>query len=414
MRERRQTRKHAGFLRLLCLGAVCLSAIFGAVGAARFGLFGEPGKKEEELLPTVQEWRPGELPEPGEREISHSDRRGWRRIEGRLYYFDPADGTGKEGWIHHQGSWYYLMDGALLKEWNQIRDISGKTGWYYFDSQGKMLADTRTPDGYFVDDSGAYVQEHYSKRPEKPSENRNEPPFEKKREEEVNGYPAELFMLSIAGETSGRRGLILGDRGRAYGICQMDYRSALTEFMRYAYKVHPRLWPAFGQFQECRAGDRSLVENPVIEKAFRDAMEVDYETAVSDQLMFFASAYWERTFQELERAGLNISGRNVAVAAAIFSVTVNCGPYPEIFKTHLDPQMTDEEMIRKVYHLRNTIFAGMKVGDVTKGTSKRYQIAEPRMAMDLLYGNISIDSIAVYGHGVEWHGNILEERKNYE
>lgn len=36
----------------------------------------------------------------------------------------------------------------------------------------------------------------------------------------IAGMPAEFYMLSIAGETSGGQ-IIMGDRGRAYGICSL-------------------------------------------------------------------------------------------------------------------------------------------------------------------------------------------------
>lgn len=67
--------------------------------------------------------------------------------------------------------------------------------------------------------------------------------------------------------------------------------------------------------------------------------------------------------------------------------------------------MSDEEMIRCIYRLRNTVLAQQKVGKSFKGTTKRYLKAEPQMALDLLYGYITIDSDISYGGGVEWHGN---------
>lgn len=67
--------------------------------------------------------------------------------------------------------------------------------------------------------------------------------------------------------------------------------------------------------------------------------------------------------------------------------------------------MSDEELIRGIYKLRNTKLADQMVGKLKKGTTKRYLQAEPQMALDFLYGYITIDSIANYGDGVEWHGN---------
>ena len=89
----------------------------------------------------------------------------------------------------------------------------------------------------------------------------------------------------------------------------------------------------------------------------------------------------------------------------MFSVNVNCGTQPNLFINNLSPDMSDEEMIRCIYRLRNTVLAQQKVGKSFKGTTKRYLKAEPQMALDLLYGYITIDSDISYGGGVEWHGN---------
>ncbi len=90
-------------------------------------------------------------------------------------------------------------------------------------------------------------------------------------------------MLSIAGESSGGQ-IIAGDRGRAYGLCQFDYRYDLVDFMRWAYERHPSLWQEFAEYTEKNARDVSLVENAGIVQAFVSARERDYEAAISDEL----------------------------------------------------------------------------------------------------------------------------------
>ena len=56
----------------------------------------------------------------------------WKMINGKWYYFNKA-GYMKTGWVQTNGVWYYL--GA----------------------DGAMLTNTRTPDGYYVNQSGAWV-----------------------------------------------------------------------------------------------------------------------------------------------------------------------------------------------------------------------------------------------------------------
>ena len=56
------------------------------------------------------------------------------------------------GWVKDSGSWYYLKNsGSMATGW--VKD-NGK--WYYLASSGSMLRNTYTPDGYYVDDSGAW------------------------------------------------------------------------------------------------------------------------------------------------------------------------------------------------------------------------------------------------------------------
>ncbi len=115
----------------------------------------------------------------------------WEPVNGTWYHFDEK-GYMQTGWLNLGGTWYYLnADGSMAKdtwigtyyvdgsgswviegwqnngygwwyqrangtypnsEWEIINGI-----WYYFDENGYMLADTTTPDGYYVDVNGAWV-----------------------------------------------------------------------------------------------------------------------------------------------------------------------------------------------------------------------------------------------------------------
>ena len=115
----------------------------------------------------------------------------WEPVNGTWYHFDE-NGYMQTGWLNIGGAWYYLnADGSMAKdtwigtyyvdgsgswviegwqnngygwwyqrangtyphnEWEIINGI-----WYYFDENGYMLADTTTPDGYYVDVNGAWV-----------------------------------------------------------------------------------------------------------------------------------------------------------------------------------------------------------------------------------------------------------------
>lgn len=336
---------------------------------------------------------------------------GWHYDEKKqkLYYFNE-EGDAVDGWISDQGEWYYLEDGQCVKGWKEIHSDSGADSWYYFGEDGRMFSSCETPDGYYVNEKGAYVEKDAVSYHDADFQWNRTPGKEKGP---ISGlmiadYPAELYMLCIAGETSGLANagaLRNGDNGCAYGVCQLDYRYDLLDFMQFAYERHPTLWSGFENYLGYQSGSPELKGNSVIGDTFIMAMQTDYQTAVTDQLEYMAKRYWTGFHNQMNAAGFCLDQRSVAVCAAMFSVNVNCGPQPDVFLSELSPDMTDEELIRGTYHIRNQIFSKQKIGRALKGTTARYLKSEPQMALDLLCGYITIDSSVNYGGGVEWHGD---------
>lgn len=64
-------------------------------------------------------------------------------------------GQWKTGAGNNASRWWYANDDGsyAANGWHQINNV-----WYYFDNSGWMLANTTTPDGYFVNADGAWVQ----------------------------------------------------------------------------------------------------------------------------------------------------------------------------------------------------------------------------------------------------------------
>lgn len=79
---------------------------------------------------------------------------GWLR-DGDTWYYLRGDGSMKTGWLELDGVWYYLSgDGSMKTGWVEYQ---GK--WYYLDPEtGEMLTDTVTPDGYYVNADGVWVE----------------------------------------------------------------------------------------------------------------------------------------------------------------------------------------------------------------------------------------------------------------
>ena len=76
---------------------------------------------------------------------------GWIKDSGSWYYLNNS-GSMATGWVKDSGSWYYLNNsGSMATGW-----VKDSGSWYYLASSGKMLHNTYTPDGYYVDASGAW------------------------------------------------------------------------------------------------------------------------------------------------------------------------------------------------------------------------------------------------------------------
>lgn len=86
-----------------------------------------------------------------------SNAKGWLKSNGKWYYLDPITGVMKSGWLFNNGKWYFLdtnpSSGAMLTGWQWIDGYC-----YYFSTSGDMLAGTITPDGYYVNIDGRYVE----------------------------------------------------------------------------------------------------------------------------------------------------------------------------------------------------------------------------------------------------------------
>lgn len=327
----------------------------------------------------------------------------WQQVNGTWYYFDP-DGALHDGWLLYHDEWYYMTDAGMVTGYVDIPDEEDSDSFYFYED-GRLAVNTATPDGRAADSDG-YLMPPDGTLPAFLWDASGDPSVGTLSGLTIAGMPAEFYMLSIAGETSGGQ-IIMGDRGRAYGICQFDYRYDLTDFIRYAYRKHPGLWAELSAYLNAVDGDETLVGNTTLRDAFSAAMARSYEAAITDQLEYMRTRYWDVFRKRMDEAGYQLSARHIAVQAAFFSVNVNCGTQTDLYLSEIRPDLTDAEMICRLYTLRNTVLAEQNVGRHKKGTTARYRQYEPQMALDLLHGYVTIDSKKTYGGGVSWYGNIF-------
>jgi len=79
----------------------------------------------------------------------------WKFIDGEYYLFD-IDGYAKQSsWVQDGGRWYWLKSSCKMAK-NEWIWINGEC--YYFFSDGVMASNMVTPDGFKVDESGAWTK----------------------------------------------------------------------------------------------------------------------------------------------------------------------------------------------------------------------------------------------------------------
>ncbi|AQS10552.1 autolytic lysozyme [Clostridium saccharobutylicum] len=79
----------------------------------------------------------------------------WQQIDGEWYSFDSDGYARKSTWLQDGGYWYYLQDSCIMAR-NKWLWIDGEC--YYFGDKGGMYVNCTTPDGYKVDEIGAWIQ----------------------------------------------------------------------------------------------------------------------------------------------------------------------------------------------------------------------------------------------------------------
>ncbi|MCD8276463.1 MAG: hypothetical protein LUD56_00760, partial [Enterocloster citroniae] len=88
--------------------------------------------------------------------------KGWHYddTDGRWYYLSPFTGVMLLGWQKIDGIWYYLTADNQQKTWT-FNGVSKR--WEYTNRNGRPLGslyiNEMTPDGYQVDENGAWIRE---------------------------------------------------------------------------------------------------------------------------------------------------------------------------------------------------------------------------------------------------------------
>jgi hypothetical protein len=79
----------------------------------------------------------------------------WKSIDGEYYLFNDEGYAIANYWSKWKDKWYYLRSNCMMakSQWLWIDSVC-----YCFDKDGVMYEDCKTPDGYYVDKSGAWIK----------------------------------------------------------------------------------------------------------------------------------------------------------------------------------------------------------------------------------------------------------------
>lgn len=85
-------------------------------------------------------------------DVDGSMKTGEIEVAGHHYYLEES-GAMKQGWLKKANDWYfYKTDGSRAIGW-----IKDKDKWYFLKENGQLLVNGKTPEGYTVDSSGAWL-----------------------------------------------------------------------------------------------------------------------------------------------------------------------------------------------------------------------------------------------------------------
>ena len=78
----------------------------------------------------------------------------WKFIDNEWYVFNNEGYAVSDEWVSYKDRWYYLRSNCMMakSQWLYIDDE-----WYCFDTTGILYVDCETPDGYYVDKTGAWI-----------------------------------------------------------------------------------------------------------------------------------------------------------------------------------------------------------------------------------------------------------------
>ena len=258
---------------------------------------------------------------------------------GGKYRFFKANGVQvtKKGWRTISGKRYYLSNNGIIKEGFFL--VNKKK--YYQTIVSGILTGAQTIGGqkYYFRANGVYDEE-MTKRI---------------REEEALGNPSD--MLFFTKFESGNVGYAQtgGDRGKACGKYQFDYRYALIPFLNYCYSTDPEFCKEFEPFLNIKPGSASLINNQKLYAAWKNCYDADPDKFSSMQDKYAQEAYYKYAENYLAARGIHLAVRPYVIRGAVFSYAIQEGSQvaaEAVIAAKINDKTPNREFLVKLYDYR--------------------------------------------------------------
>lgn len=154
-----------------------------------------------------------------------------------------------------------------------------------------------------------------------------------------------IWMGWIKRESGSQGYGAMGDKGRAYGLYQFDYRYALVPFLRYLVTRNSKYYE-FQPFAKYAQGSSALVNNENLHQLFiRFATDLDFCNAQDD---YAKDQYYKPAADYMKRKwGVDPNDHSSVFRGSMFSMAIRSGQENGAARMHQTG--TEEEILRKAY-----------------------------------------------------------------
>lgn len=154
-----------------------------------------------------------------------------------------------------------------------------------------------------------------------------------------------IWMGWIKRESGSQGYGAIGDKGRAYGLYQFDYRYALVPFLRYLVSRDSKYYE-FQPFAKHAQGSSALVNNENLHQLFiRFSADLDFCNTQDD---YAKEQYYKPAADYMKRKwGMDPNNHSSVFRGSLFSMAIRSGQENGAARMHQTG--TEEEILRKAY-----------------------------------------------------------------